>query len=253
MKKKDCYIKTVLGVKVDCTHLDGVLKKVDSWITDSRGKKYIVTPNPEMIVQAQKDEKFKQALNGADIAITDGVGLVWALRWINRGQKRRIKRITGIKVMESLCRMADRKNWKVFLLGGGLGVAVQASVKLKQAYQNLQIMGWAGSQNIEKAEKEEKRKLIKKINEYKPDLLFVAYGHGRQEKWIAENLGRLNVKVAMGIGGAFDYIVKPRLRAPKLMREMGLEWLWRLIMQPWRIKRQLALMKFVWLMLRSYF
>jgi len=253
MKKKDCYINTVLGMKVDCTHLDGVLKKVAGWITDSRERRYIVTPNPEMVVQAQKDEKFKQALNGADIAIADGIGLVWALNWINRRQKRRIKRVTGIKVMEGLCRMADKNNWKVFLLGGGVGIAVKASVKLKQAYQNLQIMGWAGPQNIEKADKEEKRKLIKKINEYKPDLLFVAYGHAKQEKWIAENLDKLKVKTAMGIGGAFDYIVKPRLRAPKWMREMGLEWLWRLIMQPWRIKRQLALVKFAWLMFRNYF
>jgi len=253
MKKKGCYINTVLGVRVDCTHLDEVLKKVNSWIADSRGKRYIVTPNPEMIVEAQKDEEFKQALNGADIAIADGMGLVWALRWLNRKQRRKIKRLTGIKVMEGLCRMADRKNWKVFLLGGGMGVAVQASVKLKKAYQNLQIMGWAGPQNIEKADEGEKKKLIKKINEYRPDLLFVAYGHGKQEKWIAENLDKLKVRTAMGIGGAFDYIVKPRLRAPKVMREIGLEWLWRLIMQPWRIKRQLALVRFGWLMLRNYF
>ena len=88
------------------------------------------------------------------------------------------------------------------------------------------------------------------INKIKPDLLFVALGHGKQEKWIAKNLPKLKVKVAMGVGGALDYIAKPWLRAPRLLQALGLEWLWRLALQPWRVRRQLSLVKFLWLVLK---
>jgi len=93
--------------------------------------------------------------------------------------------------------------------------------------------------------------LRRKINKFKPHLLLVAYGAGKQETWIAKNLRFLSVRVAMGVGGSFDYLVKPYLRAPKWVQWLDLEWLWRLVVQPWRVKRQLALIKFVGLVLRS--
>ena len=92
--------------------------------------------------------------------------------------------------------------------------------------------------------------MVKEINEFKPELLFVGFGHKKQEKWIADNLDKLKIKVAMGVGGSFDYLVKPWLRAPKMIQKMGFEWLWRLMLQPWRIKRQFGLLKFVGLVLK---
>jgi len=243
MSQKDRYISKVLGIKLDITRKKEVLKKVESWLMANRGKRYIVTPNPEMVMLGQSDEEFKRALNGADIAIPDGIGL--------RLADKRLKRVTGVEVMEGLVRLSAKKAWRVMLVGGKRGMAVKAAEGLRQRYGNLRIEAEAGPQQMEKATAAEKRKLVEKINQFKPELLFVGLGHGKQEKWIARNLAKLEVKVAMGVGGAIDYMVKPWLQAPKILRLMGLEWWWRLMLQPWRIKRQLALVKFMWLVVRK--
>ena len=208
----------ILGVKVDRVTLPQALKIVDSWLKTSK-QHYITTPNPEMIVAAQKDNEFRRILNAADLAIPDGVGL--------RLADGRLRRLAGADLMLKLI----KKGYKTLLVGGQPGVAQIAAKKLG-------VMGMTEPDMV-------------KINKLKPQLLFVALGHGKQEKWIDKNLKKLKVKVAMGVGGALDYVAKPWLRAPKLLQLLGLEWLWRLIVQPWRIKRQLALFKFIYLVLAS--
>src|SRR3989344_347544 len=204
----------IVGVKVDRVTLPQALKLVSGWLKTSK-KHYITTPNPEMIVAAQKDNEFRKILNGADLAIPDGVCLKLA--------DLRLRRLAGADLMLQLI----KKGHKTLLVGGQPGVAQKAAKKLG-------VMGMTEPD-------------VTKINKLKPQLLFVALGHGKQEKWIDKNLKKLKVKVAMGVGGALDYVAKPWLRAPKLIRLLGLEWLWRLLVQPWRLKRQLALLKFVWL------
>ena len=208
----------ILGVKVDNVDLNQALKLVSGWLKTSK-KHYITTPNPEMIVAAQKDNEFRRILNAADLAIPDGVGL--------RLADGRLRRLAGADLMLKLI----KKGYKTLLVGGQPGVAQIAAKKLG-------VMGMTEPDMV-------------KINKLKPQLLFVALGHGKQEKWIDKNLKKLKVKVAMGVGGALDYVAKPWLRAPKLLQLLGLEWLWRLIVQPWRIKRQLALFKFIYLVLAS--
>lgn len=202
----------VLGVKVDRVTLPQALKIVDSWLKTSK-KYYLTTPNPEMIVAAQKDASFKRILNQADLAIPDGIGL--------RLADSKLRRLAGADLMIALI----KKGYKTLVVGGKPGVAQKAAKKLG-------VMGMTEPD-------------VKKINTIKPDLLFVALGHGKQEKWIAKNLKKLKVKVAMGVGGALDYVVNPWLRAPRVIQVLGLEWLWRLFLQPWRLKRQLALIKFI--------
>ena len=204
----------ILGVRVDRISLEEAVKLVGEWIKQDK-KRYIVTPNPEFVMLAQKDEEFKKILNQADLAIPDGAGL--------RLADRRLKKVTGVDLMLSLI----KKGYKTVLVGGKPGVAEKAA---KMTRLDLVSM----------TEPE-----VEKINKIKPDLLFVALGMGKQEKWIAKNLPKLNVKVAMGVGGALDQIVKPWLRAPLLVRRVGLEWLYRLILQPWRIKRQWQLVRFL--------
>lgn len=245
MIKKDRYTNTLLGVKLDCIRKATVLKKVTNWLTEDK-KRYIVTPNPEMLVEVQKDERFKQVLNSADMAILDGTGLVWALRM--RGVKN-IERVAGADLMIDLVKKANQYRKKVFLLGGYAGVAESAKRVLVGKYPKLRIQAETGPIDITKTSKKQDLILRKKINAFKPDLLLVAFGHQKQEKWIAKNLKYLNVKVAMGVGGSFDYLVDSSLRAPKFMQVLGFEWLWRLFRQPWRIKRQLSLVKFIWLVL----
>lgn len=204
----------ILGVKVDRVDLKTVLNLVDQWVKQGK-KKYIVTVNPEFVMLAQKDEEFKKILNQADLAICDGIGLLLA--------DRRLKRVTGVDLMLSLI----NKGYRIVLAGGRFGVAEKAA----------KLVGSGPVTGMSDPD-------IEEINRIKPDLLFVALGMGKQEKWIAKNLPKLKVKVAMGVGGALDQMVKPWLRAPKWVHNLGLAWLWRLIMQPWRIKRQLSLVKF---------
>ena len=214
--KKDWYTSIVLEIRVDCIPMKRVLKTVEDWVENNRGKRYIVTPNPEMVIEAQKDKEFKRVLNQADLRIPDGIGLKLA--------DKRIKRLAGVDVMMKLVKLADKKGWKVMLLGGKPGIAKRAGSKLQNRFKSLQLAVLAGPQKIEKVSVKENRNLVKSINEFKPKLLFVGFGHGRQEKWIKKNLNKLDVKVAMGVGGAIDYLVKPWLRAPKIVQVVGLEW-----------------------------
>lgn len=217
--------KTILGVKIDDINMEEAISIVDGWLSKN-GKHYIVTPNPEFLVTAEKNPQFKKILNEADLAIPDGIGLRLG------GVK---NTVTGTDFMERLCKLASEKGYSVGLLGGKDGVADMAAINLLRKYPKLQI---------------------KCINDSAPrippaDILFAAFGHPKQEYWINENLPKIPVKVAMGVGGAFDYISGKVPRAPIWMRDLGLEWLFRLIVQPWRIKRQLSILKYIWLLTRS--
>ena len=150
--------------------------------------------------------------------------------------------------MVNLCQLAAKKGWKVFLLGGMEGAAEKAAEELNSS---LKIETDQGVKDIKNEKKEENERIIRKINQFQPQLLFVAYGAPYQEKWIAKNLPKLKVNIAMGAGGAFDYISGKVGRSPQFVREIGLEWLWRLIREPWRIKRQLALIKFLLLVIKE--
>ncbi len=221
-------IKHVLGVKIDDVSLNEAIKIVESWLKID-GKHYIVTPNPEFIVTAQKDLEFKKILNNADLSVPDGNGLKIGSDIVCN--------TPGIDLMEELIRMVSGKGFTVGFLGGRDGVAEKTSKCLQKRYPKLKVSFAV-----------EEFKSLKDLKLLKTDLLFVAFGHPKQEKWIAENLPKIDVKVAMGVGGAFDYISGQIPRAPRWIRSLGLEWLFRLIIQPRRIKRQLALLKYLWLL-----
>jgi len=210
----------ILGVKISKVTYESAIKMVEGFLADGK-KHYIVTPNPEFIVLAESDQDFRQILNQADLAIPDGVGL------------RVGERVTGTDLMIKLCGLAAEKGYSVFLLGGRNGVAKEAAKRLKERFVNLNIVGtYEGdpSRNFQFSE---------------IDLLFVAYGAPKQEKWIAKNLSKIPVRVAMGVGGAFDFIAGKKKRAPAVLRRLGLEWFWRLIQEPQRFPRILnATIKF---------
>jgi len=255
MSKKDLNIVKIASLDLISTPEKRLLAFLESRIVENR-RTFVITPNPEFLVFARHNPWFESILKKADVAIPDGVGLVWASRIL--GQPIR-ERISGTDLMEKLCQKAAKKKWSVYLIGGQLGVAKEALAVLKKHYPGLN--GWAKSRTelelikgswASEAKKEVKR-AVKEINAKKPDLLFVAFGMGKQEKFIWDNWGKLKVKLAMGVGGAFDYISDTVPRAPKWMRKIGLEWLFRLFQQPWRWKRQLRLIEFVWLVIRERF
>ena len=239
----------ILSIKVTAA------TKADSlaWIEEYVGMKHkimVVTPNPEQIILAQKDGSFREILNQASLALCDGEGLRWAARFLEVDPPIP-ERATGEEVMQELLERAAKKRWKVMLVGGRPGVAQKAVRDLRFKNHDLRVDGFEGIRNIRAYSREENERAVKRINRFKPALLFVAFGAPWQEKWLAQNFNALNIRVGMVVGGALDMIVDPTLRPPAFMTRSGLDWLYRLLRQPWRIRRQLALLRFLFLVAKQ--
>lgn len=232
--------KNILGTDVTDASQAEILEYVFDFLSSTKEKMYIVTPNPEIVMYATSHESFRETLNQARIALCDGVGLLWASSVLGEGLK---ERISGVDFMENLCKESVRNAVTVGFLGGRPGVAERTAECLMKKYPGLQV-AFVGEEWNESGLKHGKKEL---------DILFVAFGFPKQEVWMAENLEKLPVRVMMGVGGSFDYISGAVRRAPKVVRSVGLEWLFRLIRQPWRFHRQLALPKFAMLVLRQRF
>ncbi len=233
----------ILGVRVDNVNYDKALSTIEGFI-ESGAPHQVVTVNPEFIVAAQSDENFRHILNASSLALPDGVGLLWAARFIGQPLQ---ERVTGTDTVQRLAALAAQKGYSLFLLGAAPGVAVETAARLCQTHPGLRIAGThAGSPTLE-----EDDEIVRLIQKAKPDVLLVAYGAPQQDEWVARNLERLGVPVAMGVGGAFDFISGRAKRAPHWLQCLGLEWLHRLYHQPWRWRRMLALPKFVWLVVRE--
>lgn len=226
----------ILGVKINSPDPNELIEKINLFLDEDKSH-YIVTTNPEFIIEATKDNEFKKILNEADLSLADGFGIK-LVSWL---KGKNIKRISGVDLMLRICQIAEQKNSSIFLLGSLEDTAERAALKLVEKFNNLNIVGAEEGikfkiQNLDYIKKNEE--LLKRINKVKPDIIFVAFGAPKQEKWIYENKAKIpSLKLAMGVGGTFDFIAKKIKRAPKIWRLAGLEWLWRLIMQPWRLFR----------------
>jgi N-acetylglucosaminyldiphosphoundecaprenol N-acetyl-beta-D-mannosaminyltransferase len=198
----------------------------------------ICTPNTEIVMEAQNDPELKEILQDADLVIPDGIGLIYASKIHQLGLT---ERVTGIDTLERILKYANNTKKSIYLFGGKPGVAEKAAERMMEVYPNLQIKGIRDGFY----KKEEEDKIINHINEVKPDILFVALGAPRQEKWIYNNRKILNAKVAMGVGGALDVWAGSAKRAPKIFQNMHLEWFYRLLKNPTRIGRMMSLPKFM--------
>ena len=255
--KKGSSISPILGFPLNSSSLDEVLKNLTTRL-EAKMKTFVVTPNPEFLVFASDHPWFGKILRESDLAVPDGIGLIWASRFL--GKKPRLNhRVSGTDLMQELCREAAIRGWSVYFLGGLPGVADSAAHKLKELYPRLKFFVDEGSklnldQETGRLEPEkEMAQMVENINRQAPDLLFVAFGMGKQEKFITDNWRNLNIGLAMGIGGAFDYISGKVPRAPLFIRKIGFEWLFRLLRQPWRLKRQFNLLRFVFLVFKEKF
>lgn len=216
----------ILGVGIDNLILSEALGKAERFLNSGKIN-FIATPNPEIILAAKKDDEFRKILNSADLALADGVGLIFASRFLKTPLK---ERISGVDFMPALCELAEKKEKTVFLLGGGEGVAEKTAEELKKRFPRLKIAGTAGGTKADNFPPQNIR----------ADILFVAFGALKQEKWISANSAALEssgVKIALGVGGAFDMISGRLPRAPLFLHQIGLEWLWRLFLEPRRLKR----------------
>ncbi len=233
----------ILGIRVDGVTFEGMLDCIEHWVHE-RGPHQICTVNPEFVMEARRDPAFAAVLSAADLCIADGVGLLWAAR--RRGQPLP-ERVTGSDGVPLIAARAAEKGWRLFLLGAGPGVAERAAQILVQRYPGLQVVGtYAGSPADKDA-----AEIVERVRSARPDVLFVAYGAPKQDFWIAQHGLQAGVPAMMGVGGSLDFIVGVQQRAPEWVRRVNLEWLYRLIKQPSRWRRQLALPKFVWAVLRE--
>lgn len=240
---KTAYISDIrmrihlLNVPIDAVTRAEARTAVTALLHAGKGS-LVTTPNPEMLVQAQRQPAFLKTLQSAALALPDGIGLVWVARL--KGH-RIPERITGTDFVGDVAQLAAMQGKRVFFLGGRGDAAARAAAMLQRWYPTLNVVGAESGGDVTRdasgtplvATEVEDR-----IRAAAPDILFVAFGHGTQERWIEDALPRLpSVRVAMGIGGAFDFIAGDVLRAPATFRALGLEWLWRLFLQPWRWKR----------------
>ncbi len=209
--------------------MDEAVTSIHRLLTQHR-QHQIVTPNSEMLVEASKNSAFRSVLQRSSLNFADGAGLLLMARFT--GQKL-AHRVTGTDTLQLLCKNLGPE-YPVFLLGAAPGIAERAAQELRARNPRLKIAGtFAGS-----PDDSDSADIVARINAADPALLFVAFGAPRQEMWIAKHLSSFtSVRVAMGIGGAFDFIAGVQKRAPSLLRSMGLEWLWRVIREPKRIGR----------------
>lgn len=234
----------ILGVPIDVVDNPDVLALARRCIEGRGRPARVTTVNAEYVVRAQTDPAFRRIIETADLATADGSGILWALR---RQGVHLQRRVGGSDLIWELSEQARRLSHSVFFLGGAPGVAEAAAATLRSVYPGLPVAGsHAGSPSPE-----DRDGIVDLIRRSRADLLFVAYGAPEQDRWIAENLEATGARFAIGVGGSFDYLAGTARRAPVWMRERGVEWLWRLIRQPWRWRRMLALPRFVWLVWRA--
>lgn len=226
----------ILGVHIDKVNIEEAVDRIFEML-DERRPHSVFTPNSEIILNAYKDKEFAEILNNADLLTADGIGVVYASKILGNPIK---ERAAGFDIACGVIDRISETGHRLYLLGGRPGVAEKAKKNLEKEYPFIQIVGTHDGYFDE----EDNPKIIKEINSLGAEIVFVCLGAPKQEKWIADNQDNLRAKVLMGIGGSLDVFAGEAERAPEIWCKLGLEWLYRLIKEPWRFKRMLALPKF---------
>lgn len=234
----------LLGARVDGLNMTGVVEKIAGFINDKKPHR-VITLNPEILFYAQQKPTLMEIINQAHLVTADGVGILWAAKMAGTPLP---ARVTGIDLIWCLSQKAASVGWRIFFLGASPGVAEEAANQLQKHYPSLKIAGTAHGyfQALEEP------KIVAKIRQAQPDILFVALGAPKQEIFIARYLQALNVPVCIGVGGSFDVIAGRVKRMPVWVQKIHLEWLGRLIQAPKRWRRALVLPRFIWLVIKTY-
>ncbi|MDD5109644.1 MAG: WecB/TagA/CpsF family glycosyltransferase [Patescibacteria group bacterium] len=238
----------ILGVRIHDFTTDEIERRMRLWLAGT-GPHLVVTPNPEMLVAAHKDPGLQAILNQASLAVADGYGLILASRVL---QKPLRHRHPGVELSEILLRICASLGARVYFLGGQPGVAQQAAKVMSESFPGLVIAGATDGGDMTNPAAIPGT-LIEHIQNAKPDVLIVGFGHGKQERFLAAHLAKFStVRVAIGVGGALDFWSGRIRRAPLLMRRLGLEWVYRLLRQPSRFSRIVqATLVFPYLVLKT--
>ena len=248
--------RNILDVKIDSITFSEAIRKIDKLIVAGKPSQ-VVTVNPEMVMAAQKDREFRQIINSAELAVPDGAGIIWAGKFLGKPFR---ERITGVDLTWAICKLAEDRGYSVFFLGGKNGAARKTAQRVRKISDRLKISGFYPGRPGDP-------QTIDKIKKSKPDILFVAFGAPKQEKFIhnllhkfsdfglhASRCGRISdlPQLCIGVGGTFDYIAGIVPYPPEWIRKLGFEWLFRLFTQPWRWNRIItAIIRFPWAVIKE--
>lgn len=226
----------VMGIRFDNVTMEEALERAKELLS-SEGADYVVTPNSEIVYEAMADRELEDLLNGASLVLPDGAGVVLGSKILGTPLK---QKVAGVDFADQLLEVLAQTGGSVYLLGSKPGVAELAAEKMLEKHPGLTIAGLADGYFKDEAP------VIEKINLAKPDVLFVCLGAPKQERFMAAHRAELQVRLMAGLGGSLDSFAGTVKRAPRWMINCSLEWLYRLIKEPWRFKRMLRLPKFIW-------
>ena len=221
----------ILGVRFQALRMNETLDLLESYIHD-RQPRQITFSNAQTVTMCQSQKVFNNLINKSDLTLADGMSIVWGARWLGIHLP---ERVAGPDVMENLCALAAQKGYKVYLMGSSWENLRNLRSTLLQNWPKLNIVGFHSPPFCDRLSEKESNLIVEKINETNPDILFVGISSPKQEYWIAENLNKLKVPLALGVGAAFDFLSGKIPRAPEFLRTSGFEWLHRLWCEPRRL------------------
>ena len=238
------------GVRIDGYSFDEVLEKITLQAESKSDSRYVVTPNAQHLVTLQQDPYFREIYQSAFLSVPDGVPLLWAAKFLKTPLK---NRVNGTDLFEKICEIASQRKLNIFLLGGRPGAADAVAEVLRKRHPSLLVSGTYCPPYGFESDDQELAKINELVKVASPHILFVGLGAPKQEKWIYENYQELNVPISIGIGVSFELVSGMVRRAPKIMQSLGLEWLFRLLMEPKRLWKRYVVGNavFVWLVIKQ--
>lgn len=234
---------SILGIPVDRVTMEEALAQIDRFIA-SDSPHFVVTADSSGLYAQTRDPDFRRVLERADMVTPDSVGVVWAARRLGKPVQ---GRVSGVELVDRLCARSAERGYRIFILGAAPGVAEMAAERLRLRYPGCNIVGTRHGY----FPAEDDRIVAEEVAAFRPDILFVAMGIPRQEKFIAATMDLIRAKVAIGVGGSFDVFSGKTKRAPMLIQRLNLEWLWRLLMNPRKYAKAATLPRFAWRVLRA--
>jgi N-acetylglucosaminyldiphosphoundecaprenol N-acetyl-beta-D-mannosaminyltransferase len=242
MNNHDSHKKSLLGIGLPTASQEDTLEKTIKFIKNPHGNFFVMSLNPEIFVEMEKNYEFKEVVREAQLKLVDGTGVVLAarLQGIPVGD-----RFTGVDFMDRLICHSALESLSVMLIGGKEKVAETLVDCYQKEYPNLDIFGLQGIKHIQNPSRNEEDKIFSIVADRKPHIIFLAFGSPAQELWLMKHKNKLQGIVCAGVGGAFDFLAGKVPRAPGFVRKIGLEWMYRLIQEPWRWRRQLRLFTFI--------
>ncbi len=235
---------SILGIPVDRVTMDAAMDRIEGFIASGKPH-FVVTADSSGLYAQLSDPEFREVLSKADLITPDSFGVVWAAKRLGKPVA---GRVSGVDLVDQLCARSAEKGYRIFILGAAPGVAEMAAERLRLRYPGCHIVGTRHGY----FPAEDDRIVAEEVAAARPDILFVAMGIPRQEKFIAGTLDVIRAKVAIGVGGSFDVFSGKTKRAPVLIQRMNLEWLWRLAMNPRKFSKAATLPRFAWRVLRSH-